>query len=106
LGPEVIARGHIDELRSDAEALAGSAHAALDQIADLERVTDRAGAEALALERERRRARCNPKLGHFRKRTDELLGHSIREVIGLRLGAQIHEWEHGDGVRDGPRNNR
>ena len=56
LRPQVTVVHRVDQLRGDAHVVAGLAHAAFEDVVDLERLRDVGRAERTALVRERRRA--------------------------------------------------
>jgi len=71
LGPEVIALVGLDELGGDAHAVAGPAHASLQDVADAELTGDVAGIRVAPLEREGRGARRDLESGHLRQQVEQ-----------------------------------
>src|SRR5262249_58558046 len=68
LGPEVPPTGHIDELDSNSQPLAGLADAALHDPGDAKDATDFGDVPRLALELERRRPTRHVQRGNNRQR--------------------------------------
>ena len=66
LGPQVVAVGHLDQLRRDAQSVPGLAHAALEHRVDVELRRYFIDRGRLPLERKRRRARRDAKILELR----------------------------------------
>ncbi|MEO6263421.1 MAG: hypothetical protein ABIO58_00335 [Luteimonas sp.] len=105
--PQVRIRISVDQLRGDAHALAGAAHAAFQHGADAKLAGDIRNADFLALEIERRRARGHLQLRQLAQQVEDFLGDAVTEVFVLRVAAHVDERQHGDGsavfVRSDPR---
>jgi hypothetical protein len=96
LAPELVAVGGVDELRPHLEAVPGHADAPLEHRADAQRVGDRANAQVLAFERERRGPCRNAESFDLCERVDQLLRHPVGEVLVLSVRAEVREWEDRD----------
>ncbi len=90
LGPQMLVGLGIDELRDDAHAVAGAAHAAVEQ-----RRRRRAFAPisrrlcVALLERHDRGARDHLERADLREMRDDVLGDAVGEVLVLRIGAEV-----------------
>lgn len=98
VGPEEIPVGHVDQLGREPESPAGAPDAALEHGADLEPSSDRPDVFQLALECEGRCPGHHMQPADLRQRIDQLVGHSIGEVLVLGVGTQVGEGEHRDGL--------
>ena len=96
LGPDVVAVGHVDQLRADPQAVAGLAHAAFEHGLNVEALADFADVDRRALELERRGPRHHRQALDARQRTDQLLRHAVAEVLLIRVVGEVGEREHGD----------
>ena len=94
--PEVRIRGHLDQLRGDAHALAGPADAAFEHRRHVERLRDRRDVDVLALERERRRARRDAQAADLGQHVQQFLRQPVGEVLVLLVAAHVDERQHGD----------
>ncbi len=81
----------IGKLRGDSQAVPGATNRAFDESADIERPTNLLGRNGLSLESVRGRARCDAELRHPGKSARQLIGHSVREVLVLRIAAVVRE---------------
>src|SRR5438105_1819996 len=81
IGPEVVAVPDIDELRNDAQTVAGFPDASLEHGVDAQLLADLADVEAVAFEAKRRRPRGDPDVGHHRQRIDQFLRHASAEIL-------------------------
>src|SRR5258706_2482904 len=86
----------IDELRGDADATTGLAHAPFEQVADLEVPRDLRCVDKLALEREGRVARGNPQRRNLAQVRDDVLGDAVGEVFLFGVAAHVGERQNAD----------
>jgi len=91
LRPDMAAGGAVDQLRGDPHPAARLAHAAFDNVADLELARDLRNVHVLALEHEGGVARGDPERGHLGEIGDDVLADSVREVFLLRITAHVRE---------------
>ena len=96
LRPQVAAGRAVDQLRGDAHALAGLAHAALEHVADPELPRELPDVDVLALERERRVARGDRERGDLAEVGDDVFADAVAEILLLRLAAHVGEGQHAD----------
>jgi hypothetical protein len=85
-------------LRGDAQAVAGLAHAAFQDRADLKLAADLGDALAGRLVLHDRGARDHGQIMKPRQLGDQLLGHAVGEVFILGIGADVGERQHRDTV--------
>ena len=86
----------VDELRRDADAVSGLAHAALEHIARAELPPGLAHVDVLALVGEARIARDDVEAGELRERGQDVVDESVGEELLLRIVAHVGERKHGD----------
>jgi hypothetical protein len=92
----VEAIGGANQLRGDARALAGTAHAALQHRVHAKLLADAAQVLVLALELERRGAPDHLHAVDARERVQDLLGQAVGEELVLRIVGHVDEGQHGD----------
>ncbi len=92
----MVAGRAIDELRSDANAVAGFADAAFEDVAHAELAGDLLYIDGAALVGEAAVARDDEEPADSRQRRDDLLDHPVGEILLLGVAAQIGEGQHGD----------
>ena len=97
VGPDLRARGRIDELSGDAKAIATAPDTALQHIPHAELAPHLAHIDCLASIGERRIARDHEQRAAARKRDYHLLRHAVGEVVLLWVSAHVGERQHGDG---------
>ncbi len=98
LRPEVVAVRRLDQLRRDADLVAGLAHAALQDVRDVELLRHFLDVDLLALELEGRGARGNSQIGDLRQQVEQLLRQAVREVFLVLARAHVRERQHRDGL--------
>ena len=91
LRPDLRVGGRLEQLRRDPHAIAGLAHAALEDVRDLEGPRDLGRRDRLALVREGGVARSDRKRRHPTEVRDDVLGHAVAEVLLLRVSAHVDE---------------
>ena len=87
----------IDELRIDVERVAFDTQAAFEKVAHVQRAADLArgnGAASIGVGAATRDDGAARDMGKIR---GEIVGDRIGQVVLLRIGAQIAEWQHGNG---------
>src|ERR1700751_1255141 len=94
----MVAIGDVDELRSDAKAVAGFAHTAFEDCSDVELFSYEAEVYVLALERKRAATGDNVKIRDVGEGIYDLLGAAVGEKFVLRVCTHVGEWKHGDGL--------
>src|ERR1700754_262205 len=87
----------IDQLPYDANFPRCLAHGPLKDIMDAKPASDLLDIDGFAFEREARIASDHEQPFEPRKRGDDLLHHSIREVFLIGIAAHVLERQHGDG---------
>ena len=97
VGPELRARGSIDELSGDAKAIATAPDATLQHISHAKLAPDLTHIDRLAPVGERRIARDHEQRAAARQRDNHLLRHAVGEVVLLRVSAHVRERQHSDG---------
>jgi hypothetical protein len=97
LGPQMAVGRALDQLCRDAHAVARFAHAALENMRDIELAGDLSDIDSLRLERERRVARDDGERGHLAQIGDDVLGDAVAEIFLLRIAAHVDEREDADG---------
>ena len=80
-GPTVGAGRGIDELRRDADAIAGAADAAFEDVTDAKLATDLPDVRRLAFVLEARVAGDDEQLGEARQLGDDVFGDAVAEVV-------------------------
>ena len=101
LGPEVLARRALDELRGHPDAVAGAAHAALEQIAHAEFARGLTRIDRPALVDEARAARDDREGAEAAERRDQILDHAVGDELLLGIAAEIGEGKNRDRRPDG-----
>ena len=96
LGPELPARGRVDELRIDTDLVTGPAHAAFQHVAHAQLLRRPRAPSARALEGKDRVPGDDEQPRDLRQVGDEVLGHAVDEVRLLRIAAQIRERQDGE----------
>ena len=86
----------LDQLRADADAVAASPHRAFKDIAHAKLAPDLLHVDRLAFVGEARISRDDEQPADAAERGDDLLDHSVGEILLLRIPAQIGERQHGD----------
>ncbi len=92
----MVAAVHLDELHGDAQAVAGLAHAAFEDVSDAEPLADRAHVESDIAELERRGARGDAQAGDAAEGVEDLLGDAVAEVLLVAPGGEVAERQDGD----------
>src|SRR6185295_19243942 len=90
-GPHMAAVFAVDELTGDADALAGLAHAPLEQKSYSEFLRRLLHPDRLALVGENGIAGDNAKPGDLGQVSDNVLGEAIREILLLGVAAHVVE---------------
>ena len=96
VGPGVTAGLGVDQLGGDPHPVAGLAHAAFEDVGDVERARDFLDVHHLALERERRVPRDHEQRRDLRQIGDDVLGNAVAEIFLLRVAAHVDERKHAD----------
>ena len=96
LRPEVITVRRVDQLRRDANAIARSPHAPLEDRSNAKSLPDLRDVLFLSAKGKRRRARRDLEAGHVRQRVDDLLGQSVAEILIVWIPAHVRERQHRD----------
>ena len=86
-GPDLRGAADLDELRGDADAVPGFAHAAFQDVVHGERLTDAANVLLPAFEGEGGAARRHPQARHAAESVQDLFGESIAEVLVVLVPA-------------------
>jgi hypothetical protein len=94
LGPEMDIGRRIDQLRRDPDSILRPAKAALDDVAYAQFASDAFGIDSLPAILERRVARDHEQRMKSRELSNDVLGHSIDEILELRRAAQVVERQH------------
>ncbi len=97
LGPDMLARGRVDELAGDANARSGSSDAALQDIPDPQIMGDLSDVHGLALVDEGGVPGDYEQPAQTCESRDDVLGDAIREKILLRIYPHVHEGQNSDG---------
>jgi hypothetical protein len=98
--PQVAILHRVDQLGSDAHPVAGLAHAALEDVVDLQLARDHRRAQLPALVGERRSARRHADVVHLDQHVEQFLGDTVREVLVVRVRAHVDERQHRDRLRN------
>lgn len=96
LGPDMRAGDPVDQLRADANAVAGPPDAPFEKIPDAEFLRRLARVDRTVLEHEGRVASGHGEGLESRQRGDQVLDHAIREVRLLRVAREVGERQHRD----------
>ena len=86
----------VDQLRGDPHPVAGLAHAALEHVADAERLGHVRHGDRCLLVDEGRVAGDDVQLGQLREIGDDVLADAVGEILLLGIAAHVVEREHGD----------
>ena len=81
--------GRCDELGIHADPMTGPAHAAFEDVGDVECLGDSANILVFALEREGRRPGDDLQPGDVRQLVDDLLGETVAEILIVRIGVML-----------------
>ena len=101
LGPEMLVRTRVDQLRRDPHFVAGSRHRSFHDRVHVELPGDvRRRRPILALELHRRSARDDAKLADGRQVGGQFIGHPFSEVVLAGIARVIVERKHGDRSND------
>ena len=106
LGPDLTARGAVDQPDGETEPVAGTAHAAFQHMADPK---PGAGIDRRArarLQGETGLACRHEQPGDLRELGDQVLGDALGEIVLVRVAAEIDERQDGDGRASQPGNGR
>ena len=103
IGPDMAAGRRVDQLRGQADASAGFADAAFQNVADTQFAAGLNHIDMTALINKGRVAGDHEHPAEFRQRGDQILGHAVGEIFLLGIAAQIGERQDRDGglVRQG-----
>ena len=91
-----MSTGRFDQLRSDPDPVTRFTNTALEDVADVQGISDLLHVDRLILVTEARIARRHHQVTETRQFRDDVLGHAIGEVIVVLLGAHVGEWQDGD----------
>jgi hypothetical protein len=94
LGPNVLAGFGLDELRSNADAVAGFAQAALEHIPHRQLAPDLLHIDHAAFIREGRIASDDEERRIPGQNSNDLLDHAVGEIFLLGVAGHILEWHH------------
>jgi hypothetical protein len=97
VGPEMSAGAAVDQLDGDAQAIAGLAHAAFEDMADVQFARRGADFDHPALVGEDGIAGDDEERGHPRQVRDDVFGQAVGEIFLLGIAADVGERQHGDG---------
>ena len=107
LRPQVRAVGGADQLRGNAQLVAGLAHTAFQHMGDVQLLRDLSDLDVLALESERGRARDHFQVGDLRQQVQQFLGDAVGHVLLIFFGGHVHKGQHRDRlIRDRGRHRR
>ena len=95
-GPMVAAAYRVDELRGDAQALALTAHAAFEDVADTKLPANQADVGVLAFVLKGRVARDDEQPANARKSGDQVLGDAVGKVLLVSIVAHVDERQNRD----------
>ena len=87
--PNVISRGGIDQLSRDAHTVSSLAHTSFQNVAHAEFSGDLLHIDGSALVGESRVASDDEEPPQLRESRDDVFGHSVREVLLLRITAHV-----------------
>ena len=96
--PQRRAVATIDQLHGDAHLIARAAHAALQHVPHVQLLRYRRNVDRLVLVRKRGRACDHGQWLDLRQHVQDFLGHPVREVLLLRIPAQVLKRQHSDRV--------
>jgi hypothetical protein len=88
--------GGRDQLRGDADASAGLAHAPFKDVRHTERLGDSPDVLLPAFECERGRARDHLEVGDSSERVDDFLGQTVAEPLVIPARTHVCERQNGD----------
>ena len=94
--PYVAAVARRDQLRGHADAIAGLAHAAFEDVRDIERLGDAADVVVFPLERKCRGPGNDSQPWNVRQFIEDFLREAIAEVLVRRIRTHIGERQHRD----------
>jgi hypothetical protein len=97
-GPALTVRLGIHELRRNPQRVPGPPHATGEYVAHTRRPPDLAGTERAPLVLHARGPRRHAKRCDAREVGDDLLREAVAEILVLRLGAEVQERQHGNGI--------
>src|SRR6516225_10377767 len=106
LGPNVGSGRGLDQLRGNAQTVAGSTHATFEDIVHAELTADLLYVDRTALVGEAAVARDDKEPPDLRQRGDDVLGHAVREKLLFRVAAHVLERQHRDRRLVGQRQGR
>src|SRR5207247_3086625 len=95
--PDVCPCNRVNQLPYDANFPRRLAHGSLKDITDAKPASDLLDIDGFAFERKARIASDDEQPFEPRKRGDDLLNHSVREVFLFGIAAHVLERQHGDG---------
>ena len=90
----MAAGGRIDQLRGDAQPIAGAADTAFERVADAKVATDLADIHRAALVGESRIAGDHEQRADARQCRRDVLDQAIDKIYLLRIAAHVLEWQH------------
>ena len=88
--------GDLDELRCDADAVAGLANAPLENVLNVEPPADLSEFQVLSPEKEGGRAAGDLYARYVGQHIDDLLGKTVAEILVLSVSAHVGERQYGD----------
>ncbi len=89
--------GGIDELSRDAHSVGGFPDAAFQHVAHPKLAPDHLHVDGAPLVCEARIAGDDEQRLEMRQRRDDVIDHSISEVVLFRITAHVGEWQYSDG---------
>src|SRR6185437_2132679 len=98
LRPRLETIAGADQLHADPHRLALRANRTFQHIGNVQRLADRAQVGIAAAVVERGGASGDSQVPHARQRIQQFLGHAGGEITVIVRGAQILEWQYGDGL--------
>ena len=93
----VAAGDRVNQLRADAQPLAGPAHAAFEHIANAKLARHLPDVDGAALVDKGRVARDDEQPPDARQASNQVLGYAVSEVVLIRIAAHVVKRQHRNG---------
>ena len=100
LGPQVPVRGTLDQLRGDADLVAGTQDGAFHDGVHVQLTSDLRQRLPRVFVRHHRRARDHAQRADLAEVRNQLVGHPVGEVVLRRIAREALQWQDSQGPND------
>ena len=100
-GPELLVSGHLDQLGGDPYSFTGTQHTSLDHGVDIQLAGNLSQGFANTLIGHRGRTGDHAYCADLPEVRDQLVGHSVGEIILRSIIGKVFQWQHCQGADRG-----